>query len=187
MGTKRRLQKVTDQLLHDDGVIFTLLRSGASAQLCGWIDMIMSFVFFAFCHMTPWMSTATGAFIGGVINCIINYRFTFHAQNIGWRAVITKFIFVWIGSLLLNSFGTQIVYYLVRDWHWLTVTIGLGDDAVFLAARLFVSLVVSLAWNFLLQRNFVYRTTRIDPYILRVLDAIGIKERQHNFNADKTE
>ncbi len=176
---QKRLQKVTKQFLNDNGLIFTLLRSGASSQLCGWIDMIVSFVLFAFCNMTPWMSTATGAFVGGVFNCIINYRFTFHARDVAWRAVITKFIFVWIGSLLLNSFGTQILYYLVRDWHWLTVTVGLGDDSIFLAARLLVSLVVSLAWNFLLQRNFVYRQTRFDDYILRALDAIGIKERKY--------
>lgn len=182
---KRRLHKVTEQLLHDDGVVFTLLRSGASSQLCGWVDMLVSFVLFAFCDMTPWMSTATGAFVGGVFNCIINYRFTFHARDVAWRAVITKFIFVWIGSLLLNSFGTQILYYLVRDWHWLKTTMGLGDDAIFLAARLFVSLVVSLVWNFLLQRNFVFRQTRIDPYILRTLDALGIKERKYG-TTDKT-
>mgnify|MGYP000787745102 CR=1 FL=1 len=176
---KKRLHKVKEQFLNDNGVVFTLLRSGASSQLCGWIDMIVSFVLFAFCNMTPWMSTATGAFVGGVFNCIINYRFTFHARDVAWRAVITKFLFVWVGSLLLNSFGTQILYYLVRDWSWLTHTIGLGDDSIFLAARLLVSLVVSLAWNFLLQRNFVYRQTRIDEHILRALDAIGIKERKY--------
>lgn len=176
---KRRLHKVTEQFLNDNGVIFTLLRSGASSQLCGWIDMIVSFVLFAFCNMTPWMSTATGAFVGGVFNCIINYRFTFHARDVAWRAVITKFLFVWMGSLLLNSFGTQILYYLVRDWRWLTVTIGLGDDSIFLATRLLVSLVVSLGWNFILQRNFVYRQTSLDQYILRALDAIGIKDRKY--------
>ncbi len=176
---KKRLRKVKEQFLNDNGVVFTLLRSGASSQLCGWIDMIVSFVLFAFCNMTPWMSTATGAFVGGVFNCIINYRFTFHARDVAWRAVITKFLFVWVGSLLLNSFGTQILYYLVRDWHWLTSTIGLGDDSIFLAARLLVSLIVSLAWNFILQRNFVYRQTRMDDYILRALDAIGIKERKY--------
>lgn len=176
---KKRLRKVKEQFLNDNGVVFTLLRSGASSQLCGWIDMIVSFVLFAFCNMTPWMSTATGAFVGGVFNCIINYRFTFHARDVAWRAVITKFLFVWVGSLLLNSFGTQILYYLVRDWHWLTSTIGLGDDSIFLAARLLVSLLVSLAWNFILQRNFVYRQTRMDDYILRALDAIGIKERKY--------
>lgn len=181
-----RLDRVKDKILHNDGFVYTLLRSGASAQLCGWIDMLVSFVSFAFLDMTPWLSTATGALIGGICNCIINYKFTFHAQGIGWRAVTVKFIIVWIGSLLLNSFGTQIMYYVVRDWDWLKATTGLGDDAIFLGSRLFVSLVVSLAWNFLLQRNFVFRTTRLDPYITRCWHIVArhLKRRQ---NADKTE
>lgn len=181
---KKRLHKVADHFIHDNGVVFTLLRSGASAQLCGWIDMIVSFVFFAFLDATPWLSTATGAFVGGIFNCVINYRFTFHAHDVDWRAVVTKFIFVWIGSLLLNSFGTQIFYYMVRDWNWLKLTVGLSDDGIFLVVRLLVSLVVSLAWNFLLQRNFVFRQSRFDQYILRVLDALGIK-KENNANKIK--
>lgn len=172
--TRIQLNSIKDKFLHNDGFVFTLLRSGASSQLCGWIDMLVSFVLFAFCHLTPWLSTATGALVGGIFNCIINYRFTFHSRGVDWRAVITKFMFVWVGSLLLNSFGTQFIYYLIREWHWLVATVGLGNDAIFLTARLFVSLVVSLAWNFLLQRNFVFRNSRIDPYILSVLDRLGI-------------
>lgn len=93
--------------------------------------------------------------------------------------------------LLLNSFGTQIVYYLMREWTWLKTIMGLGDDAIFLVARLSVSLVVSLAWNFLLQRNFVFRETRLDAYILRSLDYLGISRKGKNQNtrndAEKTE
>lgn len=102
-----------DKFLHSDGFLFTLLRSGASSQICGWIDMLVSFVVFAFLDLTPWLSTAIGAFVGGILNCVINYRFTFHAEGVAWRAALTKFLFVWVGSLLLNSFGTQIVYYLI--------------------------------------------------------------------------
>lgn len=190
--SKPQIQKVKhlkDEIIHSDNWFFTLVRSGASSQLCGWIDMIVSFVLFAFCNMTPWMSTATGAFVGGVCNYIINMRFTFHARNLEPRASVTKFVFVWIGSLLLNSFGTQIAYYLVRDWKWLIDETGFSDDAVFLGARLFVSLVVSLGWNFVLQRNFVFRDTRFDRHILRVLDVMGIRDgllkHKEKANADK--
>ena len=180
-----------DKFLHSDGFLFTLLRSGASSQICGWIDMLVSFVVFAFLDFTPWLSTAIGAFVGGILNCVIKYRFTFHAEGVAWRAALTKFLFVWVGSLLLNSFGTQIVYYLMREWTWLKTIMGLGDDAIFLVARLSVSLVVSLAWNFLLQRNFVFRETRLDAYILRSLDYLGISRKGKNQNtrndAEKTE
>ena len=98
------LKKFRYNLVHDNGFIFTLLRSGASSQICGWIDMIVSFVLFAFCNLTPWLSTALGALVGGIFNCIINYRFTFHSEGLEWRPVIVKFMFVWVGSLLLNPY-----------------------------------------------------------------------------------
>jgi len=169
-----RLRVVKDKFLHSDNFLFTLLRSGASAQLCGWIDMISSYLLFAFCNTTPWLSTALGALIGGIFNCVINYKFTFHSQGVSWHAVAAKFGLVWIGSLLLNSFGTQWCYYVTREWHWLVDVVGLDDDTVFLAARLTVSLVVSLAWNFVLQRCFVFRPTPFDKYIVKTLNFMGI-------------
>lgn len=183
---KIQLEKLRSNFLHSDGFVFTLLRSGASSQICSWIDMLSSFVLFAFCHLTPWLSTATGAFVGGVFNCIINYRFTFHTPGLEWRPVIVKFIFVWMGSLLLNSFGTQFIYYLIDDWNWLIDSIGLGKDAIFLTARLFVSLVVSIAWNFLLQRNFVYKHNWIDSHIISILNRLGIEGKLKD-DAEKTE
>lgn len=179
---KQQLQHVKDKVLHNDGFFYTLLRSGVSSQVCGWIDMLTSFLVFALLDLSAWLSTAIGAFVGGVFNCIINYKFTFHAVGVAWRTALTKFAFVWAGSLLLNSFGTQICYSLVRKWTWLEETTGITDDGIFLAVRLFISLVVSLAWNFLLQRNFVFKTTKLDPYIDKALDRCGIvaKKTDHN-------
>ncbi len=170
--SKQTFEKVKDKILHNDGFVFTFLRSSISSQVCSWIDMITSFVLFAFFNLTPWLSTATGAFVGGICNCIVNYRFTFHAQGVLWKAAIVKFFLIWTGSMLLNSFGTQFLYYLIRDLSWLTETVGLGEDAIFLAARLSVSLAVSLAWNFQLQRVFVFRESRIDKYIIKAFDKI---------------
>lgn len=167
---KETFEKAKDKLLHNDGIVFTFLRSTISSQVCSWIDMLTSFVLFAFFDLTPWLSTATGAFVGGICNCIVNYKFTFHAQGVLWRAAIVKFLFVWTGSMLLNSFGTQFLYYLLRDWTWLKDTFDIGEDAIFLAARLTVSLAVSLAWNFQLQRTFVFRESRADKYIVKALD-----------------
>ena len=115
------LNAAREKLLHNDGFFYTLLRSGISAQICGWIDMLVSFMLFALIHLTPWLSTALGAFTGGIFNCIINYRYAFHAhnKNVSRRAVTVKFLLVWTASLLLNSFGTQILYYNVRSWEWL--------------------------------------------------------------------
>lgn len=163
-----RIKELGDKLLHNDNFIFTFIRSGVSSQTSGWTDFGVSFVLFAWVHLTAWLSTALGALAGGIVNCIINYRFTFHASECNWRAVVVKYVMVWIGSLLLNSFGTQAVYWMIQNWDWLE-DLGFRHDGYFAAARLFVALVVSWAWNFLLQRYFVYRITRFDPYAIRLM------------------
>lgn len=183
-----RLAQIKDKILHSDGLFFTLIRSSVSSQLCGWIDTLTSFLVFSFIGLSAWLSTAIGAFIGGIFNCIINYRFTFHAFGVDWRVALSKFVFVWMGSLLLNSFGTEAVFSLVNSWDWLHQIKGLSKDGIFLAARLFVALSVSLCWNFLLQRHFVFKVTRFDKYIGRFLRAIGIGPKKSTLsNDDKQE
>ena len=174
-----KLNKIKEKILHSDGFFFTLVRSSMSSQLCGWIETLTSFLVFSLFDLTAWLSTAIGAFVGGILNCIINYRFTFHAVGVEWRVALTKFIFIWAGSLLLNSFGTQAVYSLVKGWSWFENVTGIGEDSIFLASRLFVALTVSLCWNFLLQRHFVFRTTRLDPYIAQLLHKLGIGKKSN--------
>lgn len=160
---RKHLRKIGSNILHSDTFMYTFLRSAASSQTSGWVDLVTGFVLFAWAGFSPFLSAALGAVAGGVVNCIMNYKFTFHAQNCPWSAVVVKYFMVWTGSLLLNSFGTQIVYYSLQKWHWLD-TLGFKPDGYYAAARLGVSLAVSWFWNFLLQRNFVYQPTRFDKY-----------------------
>lgn len=155
------LGRLGKRVMVSDSLIFTFLRSAVSSQAASWLDLGLGFVFFSCLGFTPWLSTAIGAVAGGIANCIINYRFTFHARGVSWSAVIVKYTLVWIGSILLNSVGTQVVYILIKDWHWLE-SIGFKPDGYYATARIFVSLIVSWFWNFILQRYFVYRATRFD-------------------------
>jgi len=47
---------------------------------------------------------------------------------------------------------------------------GFKPNGYYAAARLSVSLIVSIFWNFLMHKNFVYRHNRIDPYAIRFVD-----------------
>lgn len=172
-----KIQKVGDTLLKNDNFIFTFLRSAVSSQTSGWVDFAVSFVFFQWVGFDPMYASALGAVAGGIVNCIINYRFTFHADGVDWRAVVVKYVMVWIGSLLLNSFGTQFLYEVIKDWDWLE-TIGFKKAGYFSAARLFVALVVSWAWNFMLQRYFVYRTTRFDATAISIVNWLLPRKRK---------
>ncbi len=163
----QHLKKIGNNLLTSDSLLPTFLRSVVSSQAASWTDMALSFVLFAWGNLVPWLATAIGAVAGGVVNCIINYKFTFHADGCPWRAVIVKYLMVWVGSVVLNAYGTDLLYSLLQKWTWLE-TIGFRDDGYFAAARLLVSLLVSWFWNFALQRRFVYRPTGFDPYAMRL-------------------
>lgn len=171
---KVKMAKAGDKLLHSDSLLYTYLRSIVTSQAAGWFDMFIGFALFAWGGLTPFQSTALGAFSGGVLNCILNYKFTFRADNCDWRAVMVKYALVWIGSMLLNSYGTQVVYYLISGWDWL-LSWGFTDKGIYAAARVFMSLMVSWFWNFVLQRYFVYRPTPVDKYFVKMLYLLGIR------------
>lgn len=164
-------KSIKDKFLKSDNVVFEFLRSIFSSQAASWIDMFMSFAFFAWLGIQPWLATICGAAAGGITNCIINYKFTFHAQGCPWKAVAVKYILVWLGSVAFNSLGTEFFFRLFNSWQWVH-EITDNEDVIFGAVRLAVSLIVSLAWNFLMQRNFVYRPTRFDPKAIAIVDFI---------------
>ena len=179
-----KVKKLGSDILNSNDLVFTFIRSASVAQAASWVDLGTGFVLFAFAHFTPWVSTAIGAFAGGVINCILNYRFTFHAQSCPWKAVVVKYFIVWVGSLLLNSFGTQFLYYGLMHWPWLE-DIGFKKDGYFAAARLIVSGIVSLGWNFLLQKNFVYRNAKFDKYAIIFMNLFSKKHHHEEKNLNK--
>lgn len=166
-----RLIKLKNRFLNSGDLVSTFLRSTVASQLASWIDMGMGFVFFAWVHLAPWLSTAIGNVFGGVVNCCINYRFTFHASSVPVKAVAVKYAMIWTGSLLLNVFGTQLLYILFNHFPFLE-DIGFKPNGYYAAARGLTSLLVSLFWNFTFQKNFVYKNTRFDPYAIRFVNLL---------------
>lgn len=171
----KTLSKIGHKALNSDSLVFTYIRSIVASQSASWLDMGLGFVLFAWAGLLPWIATAIGAVAGGVLNCVINYRFTFHASGCDWRAIAVKYTLVWIGSLLLNAFGTQAVYFTLQHWTWLE-TVGFRPDGYYATARIFVSLIVSWFWNFALQRYFVYRDSSFDPYAIAAAEYMGLKK-----------
>lgn len=162
--------KATGKLMYGGG-IFTFIRSSMSSQVASWIDMGSSIGLVAL-GISEWVATPVGAVLGGIVNCCINYKFTFHAGDCPVKAVAVKYVLIWLGSVLFNTVGTKLLANVLDSWHILEA-IGFTNVGSFAAARLIVSLVVSLAWNFLMQKSFVYRRReRFDPWAVRFVDAL---------------
>lgn len=165
----RSENKILKKILYSDSLVYTFSRSIVSSQAASWLDIILGFILFAVAGMSAFWSAALGAVAGGILNCVINYRFTFHADGCSRKAVAVKYAMVWIGSVLLNSYGTELAYTLLNDWH-VDRQLGISSDACYAVARLTISLLVSLVWNFGLQRAFVYRVSKIDGLCISFVD-----------------
>lgn len=159
------LRKLLYKFVHTDSTLVTFIRSSMSSQVCAWLDFLVSFAMFAWVGFKPVYSTAIGALSGGIANCIVNYKFTYHAIDCPWKAVIVKFALVWLGSALLNSFGTEGLYWVLSRWHFLE-RMGFRPDGYFTVSRLIISGIVSIGWNFQMQRFFVYRRVKFDKYAI---------------------
>lgn len=92
-------------------------------------------------------STATGAIIGGIINCAINYKWTFNGTTRRKQSIVWRYILVWSGSILLNTFATEWIVKIISDQSLSTV----------MAVRVVVAIIVAVGWNFTMQRQFVYK------------------------------
>lgn len=193
MGIRTASNKAADKFLHGKG-IFTFLRSSVSSQIASWTDMGVCFVFYAWVFSPlgtaptrTFLATAIGLVAGGIINCIVNYKFTFHAGNCPVKAVAIKYLLIWGGSFILNLGGTTLLEQglqrleLITNIHWIK------PDGIFAFARLSVSLIVSLAWNFVMQKNFVYRPTRFDPYAIRAVDMFTLQRTKKQETNDRQE
>ena len=185
--------RMADKFLHGKG-IFTFLRSTVSSQLASWIDMGVCFVLYAFVFlplgdspMRSFVSTAIGLVAGGVVNCIVNYRFTFRADNCSIKAVAVKYLLIRAGSFVLNLVGTTLFDQLLQSLEIQKYLSWVKPDGIFAFARLSVSLVVSLAWNFILQKNFVYRPTAFDPYAIGLIDWFSPSKHKHKNTASTNE
>lgn len=178
-----------DKFINGKG-IFTFLRSSVSSQIASWTDMGVCFLFFSWIlipmgtsPMRSFIATAIGLVVGGVVNCCINYKFTFQAKGCSVKAVAFKYFLIWSGSFILNIFGTTLLSQALQMIPWSSFNLPLGieikPDGIFVFSRLFISLVVSLAWNFLLQKNFVYKPSKFDPIAIKIIDSLTLNRKRN--------
>lgn len=150
--------------------MFTFMRSAVASLSSAVADIGTRVLFFSivlsalpeFCRSS--IAVAAGAVVGGVVNCTVNYKFTFHADGQNKVGVAFKFVLCWLGNLLLNMYGTALLMMPIGRWGLLKES-GISDNLIFAGVTFGVAIVVSVCWNFTVQRYFVYRTTRFDRWL----------------------
>lgn len=96
------------------------------------------------------ISTASGAVVGGMVNCSINYLWTFRGTERSKSGVVWRYLLVWIVSILLNTYGTELVVKLMNRWLEVDLSLVMLSKAV-------VAILVAVIWNFSMQKFYVYK------------------------------
>jgi len=123
-----------------------LLRHQLGAAIATAIDFAVMIFCVSALGSAPELGTIAGASCGAVANFLLGRRWVFRPAPDSAAFQAARYALVATGSLLLNAAGE----------HLLAVVLGLQ----YVAARILVSVVVSVGWNYPLQRSFVFRAER---------------------------
>lgn len=160
--------KTAAKTINNKGGVFTFLRAQFSSQISSLTDYIVSFTLVNAFGLLYGYATLFGNVSGGIINCIINYKWTFKAKGSKKKHVAIKYLMVWVVNLFLNWQGTILATEFVLNW---IPTDGLPNfvvNNIFMIPKAIVSLLVGFGWNYNMQRIFVYKDRDYKKYFIRM-------------------
>lgn len=117
------------------------------AQLSAFIGGLSDFGIYTFCYTVlkftaPFSNVISGS-LGAIVNFTINRYWSFDNTETSLGSQLWKFILVVVGSITLKSLG---IHLLVDIWH-----------VHFLLSKAIVEIIVSLGFNYTLQRFWVFK------------------------------
>jgi putative flippase GtrA len=122
--------------------LFQLGRHQAGSVVATVVDFSTMTALVELAHVPPVGATVFGAIAGGVTNFVLGRRWIFRAHERDLAPQALRYAMVSAASAGFNAFGEQIVYGFL----------GLQ----YIVARALVAIVVSLAWNYPMQRSYVF-------------------------------
>ena len=131
--------------------IIIFLKAQVSSLLGGIVDYVTMVFFTEVFNIHYTISIAIGGIVGAVVNFLINKNWTFKSGrrylNTSFSQLL-KFVIVVLNSILLKASGTYfITNYLSLDYK---------------ISRIIIDLIVSLGFNFTLQKKWVFKKVKKD-------------------------
>ncbi len=123
--------------------VYIFGKAQASAFVGGMFDYAIMIALTELGHLHYTRSIIISGMFGAVINYSLNRYWTFNKRDESKRRQLRRFVFVVLGSIALKSSGTYL----------LTELLGLD----YKISRLCIDAVVSLGFNFTLQKYWVFK------------------------------
>jgi len=127
-------------------------KAQVSSGVGGVVDYLLMILFTEVFHVHYTISIAIGGIVGAIVNFSINrfwaFRSKIHPYQLSGRKQLFRFVFVAVNSILLKMSGTYLL------------TTFLKID--YKISRIITDLVVSVAFNYMLQRYWVFKREKPD-------------------------
>ena len=117
-------------------------RSQVSAFIASVVDLLVMVLLVEGPNITPRFATVAGNVSGGVVNFLINRKWTFLATDGHILPQARRYLMVWLGYIALNYAA------IVVGTNWL----GLH----YLLVKLIAAIGLGVGYNYLLHKHFVY-------------------------------
>lgn len=166
--------------ISEKGGIFMFIRAQFSSQIASLTDFTVTIVLGVLLNLYYVYATFIGSVCGGIVNCAVNYKWTFKADDVKKTHVAIKYLLVWCGSIFLNTSGTYLLTEFLSTISWLENILGHFFDDIFIASKAIVSLIVGWTWNYHMQRIFVYKNRDIKKIFFR-------KDNKQEAETEKTD
>lgn len=137
--------------------IFTFGKAQVSAFLGGLFDYGIMVFCVEFFKLDLKSAIVVGGLCGAIINFSINKYWTYQAKKPSLTSQLIKFFIVVAGSIYLKANGT---YFLTSTFH-----------VDYKITRIVVDLFVSLGFNFMLQKHWVFNTSTISDSINEISES----------------
>jgi putative flippase GtrA len=124
----------------------SLLRHQTGSIIATAVDFTVMIALVSGVGLAPAVGTAIGAACGGTVNFILGRRWVFRATHHKTAPQAGRYFLVSLGSLVLNACGVHVLATIFQ--------------VPYVAARVAVSFLVSVTWNFPMQRSFVFGGSR---------------------------
>lgn len=141
--------------------VFMFIRAQFSSQAASIVDFATTVLLVKLFGVFYLYATFIGSVCGGIVNCSVNYSWTFKPKECKKLHVGIKYALVWAGSIALNTSGTYFMTETFMKLSWLRKLIEPFVNDFFIIPKIIVSLLVGFFWNYQMHRLFVYKNIDI--------------------------
>ena len=142
------------------------VRAQLSAQAATFVDFLLSIFLHQWCGIYYVYATLYGSITGGLVNCVLNYKWTFHTDDCRPANVLVKYLLVWAGSIGLNLWGTYLLTEILTSPTGYFV---LSEPIAFISSKITIAVLVAVFWNYQLHRVFVFKDAQLKRLLRKKL------------------